>query len=96
MILNFIPTYLKYKYIYSSFRFQVGSGLFFQLSRIRIRGKNVGSSSLVAQPLAAPGASNVRTDRTAVRVRTDHTEPPMINKNKLLSQLLTLKRMQTI
>ena len=40
---NFIPTYLKYKYICSSFRFQVGSGarsgFFFQLSRIRIRGK---------------------------------------------------------
>ena len=37
-----MPTYIKYKYVFSSFRFQVGSdsgaGIFFQLSRIR--GKN--------------------------------------------------------
>ena len=40
MISNFMPTYLKYKYIFfSSLRFQVGSGIFFQLSQIRIRGK---------------------------------------------------------
>ena len=34
---NYMPTYLKYKYIFSSFRFKVGSGFFFsQLSWIRI------------------------------------------------------------
>ena len=39
IISNFMPTYLKYEYIFSSFRFKVGSGFFFQLSRIRIHGK---------------------------------------------------------
>ena len=34
-----MPTYLKYEYIFSSFRFKVGSGSAFFPSRIQIRGK---------------------------------------------------------
>jgi len=45
-----MPTYLKYKYIFSSFRIKVVSGFFFQLNLIRIKGKNVGSSSLRKRP----------------------------------------------
>ena len=45
IISNFMPTYLKYKYIFSSFRFKVGSGFFPRWAGSRE--KNVWSWSLV-------------------------------------------------
>ena len=39
-----MPTYLKYKYIFSSYQIKVESGIFFSWAR-SIQGKNVGSSS---------------------------------------------------